>query len=134
MKRVSFFHSQKFIPKISQNFSKRFCRQKFLPLCPKVFFFDLFVINLRLSLHWNEYHALFYYKFYSIKILFYSIIILWLYCDITYARINYAVFKLTWFESAVWWKIKFTNDVFSKFFSEKAIVHNTTTKVIPIQF
>ena len=47
---------------------------------------------------------------------------------------NYAVCKLKSFKSGVWWKIKVTNDVFSKFFSEKAIIRNNTTKVIPIQF
>ena len=48
---------------------------------------------------------------------------------ITCARINHAVCKLTSFESGVWWKIKVTNDVFSKFFSEKAIINNNTTKI-----
>ena len=57
---------------------------------------------------------------------------MWLYCDITYARINYSVCKLTSFEQKIWWKMKSTNDVFSKFFSEKGIIHNNTTKVIPI--
>ena len=78
-----------------KNFAKVSAGESFCPSALKFFFFflDLFVFNLRLSLHWNEYHALFYYKFYSIQILFYSII-LWLYCDITYASINYAVFKL----------------------------------------
>ena len=36
MKRVSFCHSRKFIPKISQNLRKSFCQRKFLPLCPRV--------------------------------------------------------------------------------------------------
>ena len=35
MKRMSFSHSRKFIPKISLNFRKSFCRPKFLPLCLK---------------------------------------------------------------------------------------------------
>ena len=100
---------------IDESLSQK-CRKIFVKVsagesfCPSAliffsfFFFDLFVFNLRLSLHWNEYHALFYYKFYSIKILFYSII-LWLYCDITYARLNYAVLKL---------KKSFQNKSFSK--------------------
>ena len=58
---------------------------------------------------------------------------MWLYCDITYTRINYSVCKLSEeFEWGIWWKLKVTNNVFSKFFSKKAIIHNNATKVIPI--
>ena len=43
MKRVSFCHSRKFIPKISQSFRKSFCQRKFLPVCAKFFFFFRFI-------------------------------------------------------------------------------------------
>ena len=41
---VPFCHSRKFIPKISQSFRKSFCQRKFLPLCPKVFFFSIYLL------------------------------------------------------------------------------------------
>ena len=132
MKCVSFCHSRKFLPKIPQNFCKSFSQRKFLPLYPKFFFLSIYLLltygYLCIAMSIMPYSIT-----NSILSKFYSTI-LWLYCDITYARINYAAFKLTSFESGVWWKIKVTNDVFSKFFSEKAIIHNNTTKVIPIQF
>ena len=44
MKRVSFCHSRKFIPKISQSFRKSFCRRKVRSLCPKVSFFSIYLL------------------------------------------------------------------------------------------
>ena len=121
---------------LSLKFRKIFAKvspgESFCPSALKFFFFSIYLL---LSYYYpcTEMSIMPYSITNSILLKFYSII-LWLYCDITYARINYAVFKLTSFESGVWWKIKVTNDVFSKFFSIKAIIHNSTTKVIPIQF
>ena len=59
---------------LSQKFSKILAKvfngESFCPSALNFFFFSNLFVNLRLSLHWNEHHALFYYKFYSVKILF----------------------------------------------------------------